>query len=361
LSHGSESETASTPGSSRVRLLATLALAACGGAALNLADMPLAWMLGAMVATAVAALAGVRLERSSTLRGLMLAVLGVATGSAFRPEILGDMVSWIPSLSVLVTYSVAVSIAGALCLRWLFGWDRATAFFSAVPGGLTDMLLAGVERGGDEPTLALVHTLRIMMTVLVIPLWFSVTGGVPDIARSTLAAGWSGLTIAGTAWLAAAGLGGLALGRLVRLPAYVFIGPMALSAAIHLAGLTESRPPGDIVSAAQVVVGAAIGCRFVGISLAAVGRVMLAGAGYGIALIALGAGIAALISPLLGESTVTLWLAYAPGGLAEMVLMSLSLGLDPAFVSAHHLCRFTVVLLTARVVFRLFERLSSQR
>lgn len=343
------------------RLVATLALATAGGATLNMLDVPLAWMLGAMGGTAVAALAGYSLKRSDILRSMMLAVLGVATGSAFRPEILESMVSWMPSLGILVVYSIAITIAGALVLRRLFGWNDATAYFSAVPGGLTDMLLAGIERGGDEPTLALVHTLRIMMTVLIIPLWFTLTGGIPDIARSTLSAGWGGLSLEGTAWLIAAGVVGLGFGKLSRLPAYVFIGPMVVSASIHLAGMTESRPPGDIVSAAQVVVGAAIGCRFVGVRLGAVGRTILVGAGYGTALIATGALVALLASPVAGESPITLWLAYAPGGLAEMVLMTLSLGLDPAFVSAHHLCRFTVVLLSARAVYRVFEALPRQR
>jgi uncharacterized membrane protein AbrB (regulator of aidB expression) len=36
-------------------------------------------------------------------------------------------------------------------------------------------------------------------------------------------------------------------------------------------------------------------------------------------------------------------LAYAPGGLEAMTILSFALGLDPAYVGAHHLGRFILV------------------
>ncbi len=38
----------------------------------------------------------------------------------------------------------------------------------------------------------------------------------------------------------------------MRWPAADFLGPLVLSAAVHLAGLTESAPPAPLVNAAQV-------------------------------------------------------------------------------------------------------------
>ena len=40
---------------------------------------------------------------------------------------------------------------------------------------------------------------------------------------------------------------------------------MLVSAAIHLAGLTAGKPPGVLIAAAQIVVGAALGSRFSGV------------------------------------------------------------------------------------------------
>src|SRR5260370_18086350 len=63
------------------------------------------------------------------------------------------------------------------------------------------------------------------------------------------------------------GVIGAVVGRLLRLPASFMMGPMIMSAIAHLAGLTSSKPPGELVAAAQVVMGAGIGCRFVGAAI----------------------------------------------------------------------------------------------
>jgi uncharacterized membrane protein AbrB (regulator of aidB expression) len=46
-------------------------------------------------------------------------------------------------------------------------------------------------------------------------------------------------------------------------------------------------------------------------------------------------------------------LAYAPGGLAEMSLIALSLDIDAAYVSTHHILRILFVIGIAPLVFRL--------
>lgn len=343
------------------KLAATLIIGAVGGWMLDRLDVPLAWMLGAMTITAALSTFGAPLKSAPPLRAMMLCVLGVSIGSTFNPTVFDGVAEWTVSLGMLAFYAVASSFVGALILILRAGWDPATAFFSAVPGGLTDMILAGTERGGDERTMALVHTLRIMVTVLVIPLALAASGGasgtVPDVISPT----WSGLSGNDLVWLSLAGAAGMAAGKLCRLPAYVFTGPMIASAAVHIFGLSASRPPADIVNAAQVVIGVSIGCRFVGIKLDEVARIMLFGALFGLGLVALGAVFAAVGSQITNASFASLWLAFAPGGLAEMVLMGLTLGLDPAFVSSHHLFRFLLILGIARLMFRVFTHLRGDR
>ena len=76
-------------------------IGAAGGALFNLANLPLAWMLGAMCATTLAAIAGVRLELGRPLRSLFICVLGVMIGSAFAPELLGQADKWLAGALVL--------------------------------------------------------------------------------------------------------------------------------------------------------------------------------------------------------------------------------------------------------------------
>ena len=49
-------------------------------------------------------------------------------------------------------------------------------------------------------------------------------------------------------------------------------------------------------------------------------------------------------------------LAFAPGGLAEMSLIALALGVDVAYVATHHVVRIFFIVALAPLVFRLLRR-----
>ncbi|GFE67389.1 hypothetical protein KIN_44630 [Litoreibacter roseus] len=57
---------------------------------------------------------------------------------------------------------------------------------------------------------------------------------------------------------------GSALGLGLKLPAPTFIGPMALSAAVHMVEITHGSPPLALVIMAQIFLGTIVGCRFKG-------------------------------------------------------------------------------------------------
>jgi uncharacterized membrane protein AbrB (regulator of aidB expression) len=49
-------------------------------------------------------------------------------------------------------------------------------------------------------------------------------------------------------------------------------------------------------------------------------------------------------------------LSLAPGGLTEMSLVALALGIDVAFISSMHIARIAMVLLLAPLIFRFGRR-----
>ena len=53
-------------------------------------------------------------------------------------------------------------------------------------------------------------------------------------------------------------------------------------------------------------------------------------------------------------------LAYAPGGLAEMSLIALSLGIETAFVATHHIIRIGLIVVVAPLVFTRIRRPGGQ-
>ena len=145
-------------------------------------------------------------------------------------------------------------------------------------------------------------------------------------------------------------------GKLLRIPSAQLLGPMILSAAIHATGLTHAKPPVEIVNIAQLVIGTMVGARFAGIALAQVFHVLTAAIASTIFMVGFAAIIAVFLEGATGLPFRAVWLAFAPGGLAEMTLISLSLNIDPAFVSTHHLLRVLFMVLISPILFKFLQK-----
>ena len=175
------------PAASRVTAVGlTICLGAVGGALFAFLNMPLAWLIGSMCVTTTAALSGAPLQRSTRLFTAMVVVLGVMLGGAFTPDALERAYLWLGSITALLAYVAAVALAISLLLRRYFGFGRATAYFSASPGGLNFMVLMGGAMGGDERTIALMHSIRLLLTVLIIPFSFRLFHGYEPTGMSVL-------------------------------------------------------------------------------------------------------------------------------------------------------------------------------
>ena len=344
---------ASPPAVSSLTLPATLAVALAGAGAFAALGLPLPFLLGPMFACLIAALAGKRLKGPPLIGGAMRAVLGVAVGAAVTPELVGRLGAMAASVA-LVPLFVAISGAlGVIYFRRVARFDRVTAYYAAMPGGLQDMILLGREAGGDARALSLVHVTRVLAIVSIAPallgtLWgVSLDGPVGDPA--------SALPISEMALMVLAGALGWAAAARVGLFGASILGPMIATAGFSLAGLIAHRPPAEAMIAAQFFIGIAIGVGYVGITPGELRRVVLAGLGYCAILAALSAAFAQGVHVAGLAPPVEALLAFAPGGQAEMALIAIVAGADAAFIVTHHLVRLVVVIAGAPVAARLMR------
>ncbi len=328
-----------------------LAIGALGGALFQALGLPVPWLLGAMLTTTAATLAGVGLRVAAPLRAVMLVVIGVLIGSGFEPAPLAQFLRWFWSLAALPLYVVVIAGLVMAYLRRVARFDPLTAYFSAAPGGLGEMILLADQHGADVRRTSLVHALRVLLLVTAIPFVVDQLGLIV-----TEAVAKPEPTLAETAFLAATGLAGYLTARLVRLPNAVLLGPMLASALVHLLGWSESQPPHVLVASAQIVVGASVGSRFSGLGWREVAATLGHGAVITVVMLALSAGFAWLIHPLAGVGLLPLMMAYVPGGVAEMALVAIALGVDPAYVSTHHVVRIMLVVSLAALLVRWVQR-----
>lgn len=323
-----------------------------GGFLFNLLRMPLAWMMGAAVFCTVAAMAGAPVGVNNRLRQIMMVVLGVLLGSGFRPEMLESMPKWLVTMAILVVMSLASALSVYWLLRKRGRYEARTAYFAAMPGGLNEMVMLGAVYGANERTIALMHAVRILTVVTAIPFFYRLMyGTVSSVFQATAA---NPLTLRDVAILVACGVVGALAASRVKMPAGMMFGPMLASGAVHLLGWTASKPPGEMVAFAQVIIGSAIGCRFVGAVFREVARDLLYGFFAAIVLILVAVAFAQLGHWLSGLPTDDIALSYAPGGFAEMSLVGLALHADIAMVATHHLFRIFAIVFVGSYVYRRF-------
>jgi uncharacterized protein len=338
------------------RLALALGIGAVGSGVFWWLQLPLAFLLGAMTTTAIAALCGVGVAVPNRLRGAMVALLGAALGASFTPDVFANAMRWLGSLAV-VTVSVGVmSVLAYVCFRRFGRFDRVTAFFGAAPGGLGVMTVTGEAMGGDPRSIALVHTARIVVVVFAVPIYIKLTQHIDLPSAVGLSGGSWGLNPLGLLEAVAIAIAGTLLAHLARLPAASIIGPLIVGAAAYLSGLFQAMPPSWLIGAAQWVMGAAIGARFAGFSLRAMGDVGAQGALVSTLMMAVAIGISLTLATPFGLSPVALMLALAPGGLAEMCLVAVALNVDPAFVATMHIIRLILVVVLAPLLFRLLAK-----
>ncbi|MFV3128066.1 AbrB family transcriptional regulator [Niveispirillum sp. KHB5.9] len=358
---------ASTPGRRRrfdwPAFAMAMALGTVGGVVCFKLHVPLAFMIGAMLATTVAALAGVRTMVPKGLRDGLVIVLGIMLGSAFNPTLLGHLGEWSISLGFMAVYIALGAAAGTFYLRRFACYDPATAYFTAMPGGFTEMVLMGGALGGDDRSIALGHSLRIMLVVMTVPFAFQALPGYDPAGRD-----WSLHGLGPYPWelglmdyaIIVACFAGAPVAQWLRIPAGILVGPMLLSAVLHLTGVTAVKPPGLLVAAAQVVIGASVGGRFQRVPLMRIARTAGVAAGLTILLLVVTIALSLVIHLMTGLSLPGLILAFAPGGLAEMSLVALSLHVDAAFVATHHIVRIVLIILFAPAAYHLWRRWGSR-
>ena len=334
-------------------VILTYAIGTLGGFVAMALHLPLPMLLGSLLAVGAAAIGGLRPmghlpQAPQKVRMVFVPVIGVAIGAAARPEILDEAPNWLPSLIALCLFIPAVHYTGYRLLSATGETDRLTAFYGTAPGGLVETVQMGEEAGADVQMLAMLQFLRLILTIVIVPVAFSWMAGHAVGSAGGAAVAGHGFGPSDIAILAAAAILGAIAGVKLKLPAGHVLGPILLSAAVHIAGWTEAVPPRWLLMAAQVVIGTSLGVRFAGMPKRRILVALRLAAMNAAVTIGGAVGCAFALAPVAGEPVRAVFLAFAPGGLVEMGLIALSLKMSILYVTAHHLVRIIVAVSVAR-------------
>ncbi|MEF3046546.1 AbrB family transcriptional regulator [Pseudotabrizicola sp. L79] len=332
----------------------TFAIAALGALLFTLMGLPLPLLLGPLAACLVAALAGAKMQDAGGLGTFMRTFLGVAVGSSITPATVQHLPDFATSLLFVPVFIALIGAIGYPLFRYGFGFNHPTAWYAAMPGGLQDMLIFGEEAGGDPRALSLIHATRVLVIVTVAPLIMVAYWGV-DLTQAPGKPA-SSMDPVQIALMVFACFSGWKLAERVGLFGASILGPMIMTAALSLTGIITTRPPAEIIWAAQFFIGIAVGVKYTGITWRELRVDVGAGVVYAMILALISLGFFELIHLTGVAPALDAFLAFLPGGQAEMVVIAIIAGADLAYVVSHHLLRIIIVILLAPIVSRLFQR-----
>lgn len=330
--------------------LLTAVSALVGLAVFYFSGLPLPFLFGPMAGCLVAALAGAQLKGFGQVSVGARTILGVAVGATITPAVLAQLPQMAGSVALIPIYIALIGLVGVPFFRKVCGFDTVTAYYAAMPGGLQDMIIFGQGAGGNPRILSLIHATRVLIIVTVAPILLTSLYGAG--LTNPIGQPVADLPIQELLLMAAAALIGWKGGVRVGLFGASILGPMIVAAALSLSGFLHSRPPAEAILAAQFFIGIGVGVHYVGVTLAELRKIIAAGVAFVLILAVLAAFFAQLANLLGLAPAIEAFLAFAPGGQAEMTVLAIVAGADLGFVIAHHLVRIVLVITGAPIVAR---------
>jgi len=336
-------------------LAVTLVLGLCGALLAKAGGLPIPYLLGSLGSVAAVSLTryartGARFWFPQPLRRAAVATIGTMIGATFTAEILSTAPSLLMSLSAIILFVALAQSANYVIFRHIGRYDVTTSIFSAMPGGLIEAVTLGEKAGANIEKLSVQHFVRIVLVIVSVPTLFWLFTGrtVGSAAGQTLElspAHWNDWL-----WIAIIAPIGVFVGPRLKLPASHMLGPMLLAAVLHASGVITVQGPTLLLNAAQLVVGSALGTMFARSTLRHLAAAMGLGGLSVATMLSLATGIAYVLDGHVPMSFEALVISFAPGGVTEMSLVALSLGISPVLVTVHHIFRIIFTVSVAGVM-----------
>ena len=148
---------------------------------------------------------------------------------------------------------------------------------------------------------------------------------------------------------------GYLVARIIRAPVPFLIGPLVLSMGFHLTGVINIPRINEFVFLAQLTIGGTVGARLGQVRVEVLAEYLRDAIVNVVLVISVFVCAAYLMASIIGMEYLDVMLAFVPGGLYEVTLLSLIFGFDVAFVAIHHGTRMLFIFFSLPLVLKYFR------
>ena len=318
-------------------------------------NIPLAWMIGPMIATSIAALSGLKIAMPKLALSSILIILGLHIGNYIDQSLFNQMLDWIWTTLIMLIYIIVSIFIVSKYLQKFSGYQEKASIFSAAPGALGPLIILAEYEKSDLSQVATSHLIRLIIIITVFPLIIVTSSDQESSNVSKF--DYMSQNHLDLLWLFVSSLILIFVFSKLRVPAALLSGTLVASGILQVTEIASYKLPDPTINFCLLILGASVGCRFANKTLSEVANNSLHSLVATAILVILGLFAAFIANFFVENNLLTLILAFCPGGIYEVAVIAIAFDLEPDFVAFHHIIRLLFILFTVPIFLRIIEKI----
>ena len=317
-----------------------------GGYLGTLIGLPLPWLLGSLGLNLCFAFTSYKIIFPTKLLNPIFLIVGIILGGTLNVTLLYKIHLWIfSSVAMLLCTIVSTILAGYYFFK-VCKFSKFISVLAALPGAFVPISAALLEFGKskNDKGVLIPQATRVIFIVSFVPIFFISKLGFSEMTGYNYQNIYDYKYFLEISFLLIICFIFANILKRYKIPSPTLIGAMALSGAFYTFELVNARFPDALINIAFIFLGTALGTRLNGLKI----KELLFFIFHGIivsSILVIVAMITAYLLTFIGFEFVPTFLSFAPGGIHEMVVISVAYNIDPIFVSYHHFLRIFIIVL----------------
>ena len=316
--------------------------------------IPLAWMLGPMIVTSIAALAGLKIVMPKIALSSILIILGLHIGNYIDQNLFNQMINWIWTSVIMLIYIIVCIFIVSKYLQKYSGYSEKASVFSAAPGALGPLMILAEDAKTDLSQVATSHLIRLIIIITVFPFIVNSFYDVDSVNISEEVIKNQNLYHLMILIMSSVIL--ILFFEKIKVPAALLTGTLMACGLLQITEVASYQVSPHIIDYCLLILGSSVGCRFADKTFGEIGRNALHSFVATFLLVVLGVAAAVIAGLVIDKNFFTLLLSYCPGGIYEVAVIAIFFDLDPEFVSFHHIIRLLMILFTVPVILKIISK-----
>lgn len=317
-------------------------------------NLPLAWFLGPMLATSLAALMGLKIKMPRLVLSSILILLGLYIGNYIDKDLFSQIHEWALTSVIMLFYILISIFVVSKYLQKYSNYEKKTSIFSSAPGALGPLMILAEDQKSDLSHVATSHLIRLIIIITIFPFFvnsYYVGGQLQEVQQN-----FENQNIYHLFILIIFSIILILFFNKIKFPAALLAGTLVASGILQITEIASYKISPDIVDYCLLILGSSVGCRFANKTFYEISKNAFHSLVATFLLVFLGLLAAYAASLVIDKNIFSLILSYCPGGIYEVAVIAIFFDLDPEFVAFHHIIRLLLILLIVPIILSLNKK-----